>query len=124
MIYEFRAWDEEFKRYSDIAMDIKVKDIKYATDYVWEMNTHIKDDNGVEIWQGDIIEVSYNPDRKTTNKFRTEIVWDDDICGFGFQCSNINGNLDYMDSLPRNRESYKSHYKTCKVVGNIHEGVK
>lgn len=89
------------------------------------MFTNRYDDNGTKIYQGDIIEVSHNVDRKTTKHFRTEIIWDDDVCGFGFQSSNIIGNLDFMDSLPReNKNIYSSHYDTCKVVGNIHEGIK
>lgn len=125
MIYEFRAWDEEFKQYSKIAMDIKIGDIKYATDYVWEMNTHIKDDYGIEIWQGDIIEIKCIVDKgKILEHLRTEVVFDEDCGSFGFQ-TDKDGEMYYMDSLPRkDKVNYWLHYDTCKVVGNIHEGVK
>lgn len=80
------------------------------------------DDEGIKIWQGDIIEIKcVTDDEKVMEHIITEIVFDDDCSSFGFQ-TNKYGEMCYMDSLPR-KDKVK-YYDTCKVVGNIHEGVK
>jgi hypothetical protein len=110
MLYEFRAWDEEFKQYSEVAMEIKVGDIKWATDYVWELWTGKYDNEGNKIWQGDIVELS-----NSKMHVLTEIEWDNNSCGFLYKTSK--NCWDFMESLD-------CYFSTVKVFGNIHEGVK
>ena len=68
--------------------------------------TGLKDKNGVEIYEGDIVK---------WGEFKMEIFWGEDIgIGYGFCWRNIRGNGSYHESMTGFIDEYE-------VIGNIYE---
>ena len=119
---KFRAWDTIKKRYTDaselvsdsafsrsVRIDFNTRsgmmELFTGGRYIIELGTGLKDKNGKEICEGDIIEQNGWPER------RAVCYWDDSDASFDFTV--IGGN-----------DNPKSFIEEYEVVGNIHEGVK
>lgn len=112
---KFRAWDGVEKRMYEVKeikfIGLNSEPYKVFIDYGYQVEepilmqyTNLKDKNGKEIYEGDIVIRSEEPSIKAV------IEWDEDICGF-------NADLkyeprDFMELYRRGR---------IEIIGNIYE---
>lgn len=100
--------------------------------YPLEQYTGLKDKNGVEIYEGDIVKTSY--DLNLGSYFEPEEeygVWIGKVVISPYHGAHVRRTLVYQDSFmhddlselkPRIRKStWRVKPKNCEVIGNIHE---
>lgn len=80
-------------------------------DYIWEQYTGLKDKNGKEIYEGDIVEEKIDTgDYDIDGTYRYRVVWDDNMLCWSL---DPNGASIHKDLWECNQ--------SLKIIGNIHE---
>ena len=122
---KFRAWDKD---YSTMKRDGYVKNVlcNFDGDYTRHFDlmqyTGLKDRNGVEIYEGDLVEVTQG-----NYKWRYKIVWNDYFCEIEAKTywrnfyNDDDGNYVFEDTFTDEGEANLPSASKGEVIGNIYE---
>ncbi len=105
---KFRAWDKEYKH---MLLDMEEQPLSTLDKdrFIIEQYTELKDKNGKEIYEGDVIQCAIYPNGKKKEYLR--LVYD----FVKLPCEEYGNFIGYPDF---------TEYKELKIIGNIHETTK
>jgi len=100
---KFRAWDKSRKKMNDWTWfdtePIKILD-EFNPGFIWMQYTGLKDKNGKEIYEGDIIEYPVAQIMGGSMNFKSVVEWENSSTWCGYNVL---------------------YFQKCEIIGNIYE---
>ena len=108
---KFRAWDKMLKRWCKPQLTMRIDgNMDGMNDYVLMQYTGLKDKEGKEIYEGDIVMYDLGIDNEKPEKYK--IIFDSKQCAYF---------LFPLEDGARLRHFTYSAKNDCEVIGNIYE---